>query len=256
MTTNNSAPVALVTGATAGFGTAITRQLVKDGYRVIATGRRLERLQALAQELGDAVLPWQLDVSDKAAVRALPSCLPSNWQEVEVLVNNAGLALGVEKAWETNVDDWETMIATNISGIVETTRSLLPGMVSRNRGHLLFLGSTAGRYPYPGSNVYGASKAFVDRFTQNLRSDLLGKSVRVTNVAPGLCGGSEFSQVRLKDNDKAAAVYENTSPLTPEDIAQTVSWIVKCPAHMNVNYIEMMPVCQAAAGLAVDRTMS
>ncbi|NSL92383.1 SDR family NAD(P)-dependent oxidoreductase [Acetobacter syzygii] len=255
MTTNTTAPVALVTGATAGFGTAITHKLVKDGYRVIATGRRMERLQALANELGEAVLPLQLDVSDKSAVRALPASLPAGWQEVDVLVNNAGLALGLEKAWETNVDDWETMIATNISGIVETTRALLPGMVSRNRGHLIFLGSTAGRYPYPGSNVYGASKAFVDRFTQNLRSDLLGKSIRVTNVAPGLCGGSEFSLVRLKDENKADAVYENTSPLTPADIANTVSWIVGCPAHMNVNYIEMMPTCQAAAGLAVDRTM-
>jgi 3-hydroxy acid dehydrogenase/malonic semialdehyde reductase len=253
--TLDSMPVALVTGATAGFGTAITRKLIKDGYRVIATGRRVERLHALAREQGEAVLPWPLDVADKAAVRALPTSLPVGWRDVDVLVNNAGLALGLQKAWETNIDDWETMIATNIGGIVETTRALLPGMVQRNRGHLIFLGSTAGRYPYPGSNVYGASKAFVDQFTQNLRSDLLGKSIRVTNVAPGLCGGSEFSLVRLKDGNKAEAVYENTSPLTPEDIADTVSWIVGCPPHMNVNYIEMMPTCQAAAGLAVDRTM-
>lgn len=253
--TLDSMPVALVTGATAGFGTAITRKLIKDGYRVIATGRRVERLHALVREQGEAVLPWPLDVADKAAVRALPTSLPVGWRDVDVLVNNAGLALGLQKAWETNIDDWETMIATNIGGIVETTRALLPGMVQRNRGHLIFLGSTAGRYPYPGSNVYGASKAFVDQFTQNLRSDLLGKSIRVTNVAPGLCGGSEFSLVRLKDGNKAEAVYENTSPLTPEDIADTVSWIVGCPPHMNVNYIEMMPTCQAAAGLAVDRTM-
>lgn len=253
--TLDSMPVALVTGATAGFGTAITRKLIKDGYRVIATGRREERLHALAKEQGEAVLPWPLDVADNAAVRALPTSLPAGWRNVDVLVNNAGLALGLQKAWETNIDDWETMIATNIGGIVETTRALLPGMVQHNRGHLIFLGSTAGRYPYPGSNVYGASKAFVDQFTQNLRSDLLGKSIRVTNVAPGLCGGSEFSLVRLKDGNKAEAVYENTSPLTPEDIANTVSWIVGCPPHMNVNYIEMMPTCQAAAGLAVDRTM-
>lgn len=248
-------PIALVTGATAGFGASIARRLVRDGYHVIATGRRLARLNDLAAELGDALLPVELDVTDRSAVRALPDSLPEGWRAVDVLVNNAGLALGLDKAWQTSADDWETMIATNISGMVEMTRALLPGMVERNRGHVIMLGSTAGRYPYPGANVYGGTKAFVEQFTQNLRSDLLGHAVRVTNVAPGLCGGSEFSLVRLRDAGQAAAVYDGTQPLTPDDIAETVSWIVGLPAHVNVNYIEMMPVCQASAGLAVDRKM-
>ncbi|MCG4256286.1 SDR family NAD(P)-dependent oxidoreductase [Acetobacter senegalensis] len=246
---------ALVTGATAGFGHAIALRLVKEGFRVIATGRRQERLDALAKEAGENLLPFKLDVTDLAAVKALPGSLPEGWQQVDVLVNNAGLALGLEKAWETKPSDWEQMIATNVTGLVEITRALLPGMVDRNAGHVISLGSTAGTYPYPGSNVYGATKAFVDLFMRNLRSDLLGKQVRATNIAPGLCGGSEFSQVRLGDNQKAAAVYEHTKPLLPEDIAETVAWVLKLPPHVNINMVEMMPICQAAAGLAVDRTM-
>ncbi|QEO17326.1 SDR family NAD(P)-dependent oxidoreductase [Acetobacter vaccinii] len=250
-----SRPIALVTGASAGFGQAIARRLVAEGYRVIAAARRLSRLETLAQDLGDALYPLELDVTDLKAVRALPQSLPEDWQAVDVLVNNAGLALGLERAWQADGDDWETMIATNISGLVEMTRALLPGMVARNHGHVVMLGSTAGRYPYPGANVYGGTKAFVEQFTQNLRSDLLGKAVRVTNIAPGLCGGSEFSLVRLRDAALADAVYDSTQPLQPEDIAQTVAWVLAQPPHVNVNLIEMMPLCQASAGLAVDRTM-
>jgi 3-hydroxy acid dehydrogenase/malonic semialdehyde reductase len=172
-----------------------------------------------------------------------------------VLVNNAGLALGLEKAWQTNPQDWETMIATNVTGLVEITRALLPGMVARNSGHVVSLGSTAGTYPYPGANVYGATKAFVDQFMRNLRSDLLGRQVRATTIAPGLCGGSEFSQVRLGDQGKADAVYAGTAPLLPQDIAETVAWVLGQPAHVNINHVEMMPTCQASAGLAVDRSM-
>ncbi|MCX2561677.1 SDR family NAD(P)-dependent oxidoreductase [Acetobacter farinalis] len=246
----------LVTGATAGFGHAIALRLVKDGYRVIATGRRQERLDALAQEAGPALLPFRLDVTDLAAVQALPGSLPEGWQEVDVLVNNAGLALGLDKAWEARLSDWERMIATNVTGLVEITRMLLPGMVARNKGHVVSLGSTAGTYPYPGANVYGATKAFVDQFMQNLRSDLLGKQVRATTIAPGLCGGSEFSAVRLGDKAQADAVYKGTKPLLPEDIAETVAWVLAQPAHVNINHVEMMPICQASAGLAVDRTMA
>lgn len=246
----------LVTGATAGFGHAIALRLVKEGYRVIATGRRKDRLEALAQQAGEALLPFVLDVTDLAAVKALPQSLPEDWQQVDVLVNNAGLALGLEKAWETNPADWERMIATNVTGLVEITRALLPGMVARNAGHVISLGSTAGTYPYPGANVYGASKAFVDQFMRNLRSDLLGKQVRATTIAPGLCGGSEFSTVRLGDAEKAAAVYTNTKPLLPEDIAETVAWVLGLPAHVNINALELMPTCQASAGLAVDRSMA
>ncbi|MBS1098270.1 SDR family NAD(P)-dependent oxidoreductase [Gluconobacter sphaericus] len=243
----------LVTGATAGFGHAIATRLVREGHRVIATGRRKDRLEALKDELGESVLPFTLDMTDRDALRSLPAALPEEWQDVDVLVNNAGLALGMEPAQDAVANHWETMIATNVSGVVELTRALLPGMVERNTGYIIALGSTAGTYPYTGGNVYGATKAFVHQFTQNLRTDLLGTRVRVTNIEPGLCGGSEFSNVRLADDSKAAAVYKDTTPLTPADIAETVSWLIGLPWHMNVNYLEIMPVCQASGGLAVNR---
>ncbi|WP_308720360.1 SDR family NAD(P)-dependent oxidoreductase [Komagataeibacter xylinus] len=247
--------IALVTGATAGFGKAIATRLVRDGYRVIATGRRRERLDALAAELGPDLLAFELDMTDAAAIAALPGSLPEGWRDVDVLVNNAGLALGMEKAQEADLANWQTMISTNVTGMVELTRVLLPGMVARDRGHVVTLGSTAGIYPYTGGNVYGATKAFVRQFTRNLRCDLLGHNVRVTNIEPGLCGGSEFSTVRLRDPAKAAAVYEGTHPLLPEDIAETLSWIIALPRHVNINEVEMMPTCQAAGGLAVARGM-
>ena len=243
----------LVTGATAGFGEAIARRFVKDGHRVIATGRRKDRLDALHAELGDALLPFPMDVTDKAAAAALPGSLPAGWQEVDVLVNNAGLALGVAPAQDAKADDWDTMIATNVSGLVRMTHALLPGMVARNRGHIVNLGSTAGFYPYPGGNVYGATKAFVTQFSLNLKADLVGTGVRVTDVEPGLVGGSEFSAVRLGDKAKADAVYAGTTPLNPGDIAETVAWVVGLPAHVNINTIEMMPTCQAPGPLAIKR---
>ncbi|WP_039735282.1 SDR family NAD(P)-dependent oxidoreductase, partial [Komagataeibacter intermedius] len=212
--------IAMVTGATAGFGRAIAQRLVHDGYRVIATGRRQERLDALAAELGPDLLPFRLDMDDADAIAALPGSLPQEWRDVDILVSNAGLALGMEKAQEADITNWQTMISTNVTGMVELTRVMLPGMVARERGHVVTLGSTAGTYPYTGGNVYGATKAFVRQFTRNLRCDLLGHNVRVTNLEPGLCGGSEFSQVRLRDNAKAEAVYEGTKPLLPTDIAE------------------------------------
>ncbi|MCE2575117.1 SDR family NAD(P)-dependent oxidoreductase [Komagataeibacter sp. FNDCR2] len=247
--------IALVTGATAGFGQAIAERLVHDGYRVIATGRRQERLDALAARLGPGLLPFRLDMDDTAAIAAVPDSLPEAWREVDVLVNNAGLALGMDKAQEADITNWRTMISTNVTGMVELTRVLLPGMVARDRGHIVSLGSTAGIYPYTGGNVYGATKAFVGQFMRNLRCDLLGHNVRVTNLEPGLCGGSEFSNVRLRDDAKAAAVYEGTKPLLPVDIAETVAWVLSLPRHVNINEIEMMPTCQAAGGLAVARGM-
>ncbi len=246
---------ALVTGATAGFGEAITRRLVGAGHRVIATGRRQDRLEALAAQLGrDKVLPFGLDVTDKAAVAALPRSLPAGWSEVDILVNNAGLALGMDPAFKANLDDWDTMVATNVTGLIGMTRALLPAMVERNRGFVLNLGSTAGTYPYPGGHVYGASKAFVTQFTLNLKSDLVGTNVRVTSVEPGLVGGTEFSSVRFSgDSDKAAAPYKGTTPLTAEDIAETVTWLVSLPEHVNINRIEMMPTCQAPGPLTIKR---
>jgi 3-hydroxy acid dehydrogenase/malonic semialdehyde reductase len=244
----------LITGATAGFGAAFARRFVKDGHRVIATGRRVERLEGLAAELGAALLAVPLDVTDAAAVAGFVAALPAAWREIDVLVNNAGLALGLSPAWDADLADWDRMVATNISGLIHVTRAVLPGMVARNRGTILNLGSVAGTYPYPGGHVYGGTKAFVEQFSLNLRADLVGKNIRVTNIEPGLVGGSEFSQVRFGgDAQKAANVYAGTTPLSPEDIAETASWIVSLPAHMNINRIEMMPTCQATAAFAIKR---
>lgn len=243
----------LVTGASAGFGEAITRRMVADGHRVIATARRKDRLDKLAAEFGDKVLAVALDVTDKQAVVALPGSLPEAWRAVDVLVNNAGLALGVAVAQVSKVEDWETMIATNVSGLVNVTHALLPGMVERDRGHIVNLSSTAALYPYPGGNVYGASKAFVTQFSLNLKCDLVGTGVRITDLEPGLVGGSEFSNIRLGDPEKAAAVYAGTTPLNPQDIAESVSWVVNLPAHVNITRIEMMPTCQAVGPLVIKR---
>jgi len=246
--------IALVTGASAGFGAAITRVLAGDGMKVVATARRADRLSALAAELGPAVLPVALDVTDAAAVGRLAGSLPEGWAEVDVLVNNAGLALGLEPAAEADLGDWEQMIQTNCAGLARVTRALLPGMVQRGRGQVVNIGSTAGSYPYPGGNVYGATKAFVHQFSLNLRADLAGTGVRVTCIEPGLAGGSEFSQVRFHgDEDKAAAVYAGTDPLTPEDVAEAVRWVLSRPAHVNINVMEMMPTAQSPGPLAVHR---
>lgn len=245
---------ALVTGATAGFGAAITRRLVRDGHRVVAVGRRAERLDALRQELGASVHTMVLDVTDAQAVAALPGSLPAEWREVDVLVNNAGLALGLSPAWQAETADWERMIATNVTGLALLTRALLPGMVARDRGHVVNLSSVAATYPYPGGHVYGATKAFVAQFTLNLKADLVGSNVRVTSIEPGLCGGTEFSQTRFGgDAERAAAVYQGTEPLSAADIAEAVAWVTGLPAHMNVNRIELMPTCQASGPFAIKR---
>jgi 3-hydroxy acid dehydrogenase/malonic semialdehyde reductase len=244
----------LVTGATAGFGAAFARRFVKDGHRVIATGRRTERLDGLKAELGDKLHTAALDVTDKAAIAGFVDTLPADWQTIDVLVNNAGLALGLSPAWEAELEQWDTMIATNIIGLIHMTRAILPQMVERNDGQILNLGSVAGEYPYPGGHVYGGTKAFVRQFSLNLRADLVGKNIRVTDIEPGLCGGSEFSQVRFGgDADKAAAVYAGTTPLSPEDIAEAASWLVSLPKHMNINKMEMMPTCQASGPFAIKR---
>lgn len=244
----------LVTGATAGFGDAFARRFIRDGHRVIATGRRAERLESLRAELGDRVHIAAFDMRDAQAVAGFVAGLPEGWREIDVLVNNAGLALGLSPAWEASLDEWDQMIDTNIRGLVHMTRAILPGMVARNNGLIINLGSIAGEYPYPGGNVYGGTKAFVRQFSLNLRADLVGLNVRVTDIEPGLVGGSEFSAVRFGgDVEKAAAVYAGTQPLMPEDIAETAAWLVSLPPHVNINTIEMMPTCQASAALAVRR---
>jgi serine 3-dehydrogenase/3-hydroxy acid dehydrogenase/malonic semialdehyde reductase len=196
-----------------------------------------------------------LDVTDKASIQAALASLPADWRAIDVLINNAGLALGVTPAHTSSLEDWDTMIATNVSGLVAMTRAILPDMVQRGSGTIINLGSIAGATPYPGGNVYGATKAFVEQFTLNLRADLVGTGVRATNLAPGLCGGTEFSNVRLKDDAAAAKVYEGTTPLTAEDIANTAYWVATLPPHININRIEMMPTCQGYGPLNIKRTV-
>ena len=247
--------IVLITGASAGFGEEMARKFIRHGHRVIAAARRVERLEKLHQELGDKLLPIGLDVTDKASVDAALSSLPQDFQPIDVLINNAGLALGTEPAQQARLDEWETMIATNIRGLVTLTHALLPGMVARASGLIINLGSTAGNTPYPGGNVYGASKAFVEQFTRNLRADLVGTGVRATNLAPGLCGGTEFSNVRFRGDDAAAAkVYAGTVPLTAVDIAEAAYWVATLPAHVNINHLEMMPTCQGYGPLTVKRS--
>ena len=246
--------IIFITGASSGFGAAMAHKFVSGGHRVVAAARRVERLEALAAELGPAVLPIAMDVSNRASIDQALASLPPEWQEIDVLINNAGMALGIEPAQQASLDDWEDMIATNCLGLVSMTHRVLPGMVARGRGTVINLGSVAGAYPYPGGNVYGATKAFVEQFTLNLRADLVGTGVRATNIAPGLCGGTEFSNVRFKGNDAAAAkVYEGTVPLTADDIAESAYWIATLPAHININSIEMMPTCQGFSPFAIKR---
>jgi 3-hydroxy acid dehydrogenase/malonic semialdehyde reductase len=246
--------IVFVTGATAGFGLAIARKFAAEGAKIVGTGRREGRLLDLKKELGDAFLPLTFDVGKRQQVEAAIASLPADFKEVDILVNNAGGALGLDPAQSADLDDWDDMIASNISGVIYCTRLLLPGMVARQRGHVVNLGSVAGQFPYPGGNVYGAAKAFVHQFSNNLRADLLGTGVRVTDVAPGLSGGTEFSQVRFKgDEQKAASVYAGTQPLTAEDVADAVHWVATRPAHVNINFVQMMPTSQAYGPLAVKR---
>ncbi len=246
--------IVLVTGASSGFGAAIARRFVNQGHRVIAAARRTDRLAALAAELGQQLLPVALDVTDKASIDRMLADLPAEWQAIDVLVNNAGLALGLEPAQAAHLQDWETMIATNCQGLVWMTRALLPQMVARGSGHVINIGSVAGSYPYPGGNVYGATKAFVEQFTLNLRADLVGTGVKATNIAPGMAGGTEFSNVRFKGDDASAAkVYEGTQALTADDVAEAAYWAATLPAHVNINQIEMMPTCQGFSPFNVKR---
>ncbi|QWT40821.1 bifunctional NADP-dependent 3-hydroxy acid dehydrogenase/3-hydroxypropionate dehydrogenase YdfG [Dickeya dadantii] len=246
--------IIFVTGATAGFGEAITRRFIQEGHQVIATGRRQERLDALKTEFGAALLTLRLDVRDRQAIEQAIASLPAEWRNIDVLVNNAGLALGLEPAHKASVSDWETMIDTNNKGLVFMTHALLPEMVKRNVGHIINIGSTAGNWPYLGGNVYGASKAFVRQFSLGLRADLSGTQVRVTNIEPGLVGGTEFSAVRFKgDEAKVNQTYDKSNPLTAEDVTEAVFWVATLPAHVNINTLEMMPVSQTYGGLKVNR---
>ncbi|MDY0383565.1 MAG: SDR family NAD(P)-dependent oxidoreductase [Geobacter sp.] len=246
----------LITGASSGFGAAAARIFAEEGNRLVVAARRLEPLLALQQELADRVqvLPLVLDVRERTAVEAAVASLPAGFSEIDLLVNNAGLALGLEPAQQASLDDWDTMVDTNIKGLTYMTRCLLPGMVARNRGHIINIGSTAGAWPYAGGNVYGGTKAFVEQFSRNLRTDLLGTMVRVTCIAPGMAE-TEFSQIRFKgDQQKAGRVYEGCQPLTAEDVAGIIKWVSDQPTHVNVNHLEVMTIHQAWGPLAVHRT--
>ena len=244
----------LVTGASAGFGHAIAERFLADGARVVACARRLEPLQDLAARHAGRVLPVGLDVTDPAAVAGLLAQLPGDYAAIDVLVNNAGLALGIAPAHETRLDEWDRMIATNCSGLVHVTRAVLPGMVARGSGTVINVGSVAGEFPYPGGNVYGATKAFVHQFSQNLNADLVGTGVRATCLEPGLCGGTEFSKVRFGgDAERAAKVYDGTQPLSADDIAEAVHWVANLPAHVTINVLQMMPNCQSFGGMTIKR---
>ena len=247
--------IIFVTGATAGFGAAIARRFAREGHHIVATGRRRDRLETLADELGrDRILPLVFDVRDNQAVETAFMTLPAAFAEIDVLVNNAGVALGLDPAYQAHLDDWEVMVDTNVKGLIYATRAALPGMVARNRGHIINLGSTAATYPYPGGNVYGATKAFVRQFSLNLRADLLGTRIRVTDVEPGLVGGTEFSTLRFHgDSTRAERLYAGADALTPDDIAEAVYWAATLPPRVNINAIEMMPVTQAFGPLPVHR---
>ncbi|WP_040661570.1 SDR family oxidoreductase [Nitrococcus mobilis] len=244
---------ALITGASSGFGEALARRFANEGWRLVLVARRFGRLQRLQEELGGPakVHIIELDVRDRAAVVAKLGERPAPFLDVSLLVNNAGLALGLEPAWQADPDDWDTMVDTNIKGLLYVTRAILPGMVKRNRGHVVNLGSIAGSWPHPGAHVYGASKAFVQQFSRNLRADLIGTRIRVTNIEPGLCE-TEFSFVHFKgDRAKAEELYRGNDPLVPEDIAEIINWVVKMPSQVNINSIEVMPITQTWGALPV-----
>lgn len=247
-----------ITGASAGIGAATARRFAKEGFRLVLLARRLDKLEALRNELQNCdVLPLALDVSVKEAVIRTFSQIENKWGGIDVLVNNAGGAFGLDLAQSASLEDWEKAMAVNINGLVYCTHSVLPGMVKRNTGHIVNIGSVAGRYPYPGGNVYGAAKAFVHQFSQNLLADLLGTQVRVSCIEPGLVGETEFSHVRFSgDLARAKKVYEDTTPLKPEDVAEVIYFCTSAPAHVNINHLEMMPVMQAFSSLAVHRRKS
>ena len=244
---------ALITGATSGFGAAAVRRFVAAGWRVIATGRRADRLQALVDELGaDKVHAAAFDIRDETALDAALDALPAAFRDIDLLVNNAGLALGTAPAQQASLDDWRTMIETNVLALVTVTRRLLPLLVER-KGAIINIGSIAGSYPYPGGNTYGGTKAFVRQFSLGLRSDLHGTGVRVTDIEPGMAE-TEFTLVRTH-GDQAASdkLYAGAQPMTADDIAEQIFYVATLPPHLNINRLEIMPVTQSFAGFQVHR---
>jgi 3-hydroxy acid dehydrogenase/malonic semialdehyde reductase len=246
--------IALITGATSGFGKACAVLFAENGWNLVLCGRRQERLQMLKEQLSAVLIHTVVcDVRSREEVAGMIAGLPDSHRQIDLLLNNAGLALGLSPAHKADLDDWETMVDTNIKGLMYMTRAVLPAMVKRGQGHIINMGSVAGSWPYPGANAYGATKAFVEQFSNNLRADVHGSGIRVSNVEPGLAE-SEFSVIRFQgDQEKANAVYKGTDPLTPENIAETVYWIATQPPHVNINRLEIMPVCQSWGPFAIHR---
>ena len=249
------AKTVMITGATAGFGKSCATRFINENWQTVLVGRRQDRLDRLKDELA-ALKPVHticMDVRDREKVFENVRQIPAEFQEIDVLVNNAGLALGLGAVHDADISDWETMIDTNVKGLLYVTRAVLPGMVERRKGHVINLGSVAGTWPYPGGNVYGGTKAFVKQLSNNLRSDLLGTRVRVTNIEPGMAD-TEFSIVRFKgDVNQAQKVYDGCQALTADDIADIIYWTASRPAHVNINSVEVMPTCQALGAYAVHR---
>lgn len=247
---------ALITGASSGFGKAMAQKFAANGWRLILVARRLERLHALQKQLPTDCHIAKVDMTQRDEIHAFVEAIPNEFSTIDLLINNAGLALGLASADKANLDEWQRMIDTNITGLVTITRALLPMMVARKAGHIINLGSIAGDNPYPGGNVYGGTKAFVRQFSLNLRADLHGSGIRVSNIAPGLAE-TEFSVVRFNgDQAKADSIYANTQPLLAADIAETAFWIANLPAHVNINNIDLMPTVQTWGALPVHQTES
>jgi len=244
---------AMITGATAGFGAAAVRRFARAGWRVVATGRRAERLRALAAEFAaETVHPVAFDMRDAKAMDAAVAALPEAFQQIDLLINNAGLALGTAPVPQARLEDWRTMIETNVTGLVTLTHKLLPTLIAR-KGGIINISSVAASYPYSGGNVYGGTKAFVSQFSLGLRSDLHGTGVRVTSIEPGM-SETEFTLVRTGGNQAASdALYKGVHPLSSEDVAETLFWVATLPPHMNINRLELMPVNQSFGPFQVFR---
>ncbi|HEY2810848.1 MAG TPA: SDR family NAD(P)-dependent oxidoreductase [Rhabdochlamydiaceae bacterium] len=243
----------VVTGASSGIGAATARRFGREGFPLALLARRLDRLEQLRKEISSSSFAYELDVRDENAVFETLAQIEKEQGPIAILINNAGLGFGLEPAYQCKLEEWDQCVDVNIKGLLYCTRAVLPDMVKRDKGHIVNLGSVAGHYPYPGGNVYGATKAFVHQFSLNLRADLLGTQVRVSCIEPGLTE-TEFSTVRFRgDEQHAKKVYAHTHPLHPEDIAEVIYFCTALPKHVNINAVEMMPVMQASANLAVHR---
>lgn len=257
MKNDKSKPLIVITGASAGIGAATARRFAKEGFRLALTARRLDRLEELQKELKENISIYELDVRSSDEVGTVFKHIEKEQGLIEILVNNAGCGFGLEPAHQCKIEEWDQCIDTNIKGLLYCTRAALPSMVQINKGHIINLGSVAASYPYPGGNVYGGTKAFVHQFSLNLRADLLGTKVRVSCIEPGLVGGTEFSVVRFRgDETRASKVYEHAQSLNPEDIAEVIYFCHALPPHVNINTVELMPVCQASGPLSIHRTSS